>query len=414
MNRLSWSTRINQTIQRKLRANYSSKLKYAIGGLGSLGLLLLISPSCLALEIRVAIKENVGLLTVGSSEEAELKDGSGNLLGILTAKKSFQAQAVSGAVNVNGKQAWQVNIVPKTKNGLVYIGDRWFRGKVRLAKTSSGFTAINQVDLEDYLASVIGKEMYVTWPQAALQAQAVASRSYAMYKIERKKSELYDLLNTTTSQVYGGVEGEAPSTLEAVAATRGQVLTHQGKIIEAVFHSASGGHTENSEYVWMSAVPYLRGVPDFDQNAPVYQWQANFTAAQLRQRLPGVGNIKALVPVQTSPTGRIQQMRIMGDYGSQVISGSQLRKSLGLKSTLIQVQPNFGLVAGQSFAGAPDGFSIQGRGYGHGIGMSQWGAHGMATQGKTYREIVQHYYPGTTINIIPGTAIKIIPETSVN
>lgn len=400
MNRMSWPSFINQRFSNTSKTTFQSTLKASILGLGSLGLSLLISSPSFALEIRVAIKQNIGSLTVGSSEAAQLKDGSGRVLGSLTGQKAFQARAVSGAVSVAGKQAWQLNIVPQTDNGLVFIGDRWYRGTVRLAKTSSGFTAINQVNLEDYLASVIGKEMYVSWPQAALQAQAVASRSYAMYKIKRKKSELFDLLNTTTSQVYGGIEGEAPSTLEAVGATKGQVLTHQGKIIEAVFHSSSGGHTENSEHVWMSAVPYLRGVPDFDQQAPVYQWQANFTAAQLRQRLPGVGNIKAFVPVQTSPTGRVKKMRVMGDYGSQVISGNQLRKSLGLKSTLIQVQPNYGLVAGQVI-GAPNGFSIQGRGYGHGIGMSQWGAHGMATQGKTYRDIIQHYYPGTTLNIMP-------------
>ena len=404
MNRFSWQSLISQFFARSHQKNRQSKLRLSVLGLGSLGLLLLTTAPCAALEIRVAIKQNVGSLIVGSSEDAELKDGSGNVLGNLTGRKAFEAQAVSGAVSVDGKQAGQLKIVPKTDSGLVFIGDRWYRGQVRLAKTSSGFTAINHVDLEDYLASVIGKEMYVSWPQAALQAQAVASRSYAMYKIKRKKTELFDLLSTTTSQVYGGIEGEAPSTLEAVGATKGQVLTHQGKIIEAVFHSSSGGHTENSEHVWMSAVPYLRGVPDYDQEAPVYEWQANFTAAQLRQRLPGVGTIKALLPLQTSPTGRVKKMRIMGDYGSQVISGNQLRKALGLKSTLIQqVQPNYGLVAGQSISGSPNGFSIQGRGYGHGIGMSQWGAYGMATQGKNYREIIQHYYPGTTLNILPTT-----------
>ena len=357
----------------------------------------MVAPS-LALEIRVAIKQNVGNLTVGSSTNAQLKNGKGQVLGSIEGMKALEAQAVPGAVAVNGKRAWQMNIVPETEDGLVFIGDRWYRGTVKLTKTSSGFTAVNKVDLEHYLASVIGKEMYVSWPQAALRAQAIASRSYAIYKIKKQKTALFDLLNTTTSQVYGGVESEAPSTLEAVSATSGQVLTHQGKIIEAVFHSSSGGHTENSEHVWMSAVPYLRGVPDYDQQAPVYQWQANFTASQLRQRLPGVGNIKALIPVQTSPTGRVRKMRVQGDRGSQIISGNQLRKSLGLKSTLIQVQPNFGLVAGQPGSGSPNGFSIQGRGYGHGIGMSQWGAYGMAQQGKSHQEIVQHYYPGAIVS----------------
>lgn len=364
-------------------------------GLGALGLWLAIAVPGLAVDVRVAIRRDVEALTIGSSESAQIKNGRGQVIGNLTAKKAVRAQAVAGAVALNDKQAWQLEVVPETDDGLVFIGDRWYRGKVRLARTSTGLTAINHVDLEMYLASVIGKEMYVSWPQAALQAQAVASRSYALYKIQRQQNKLFDLLSTTTSQVYGGVEGEAPSTLEAVAATEGQVLTHSGKIIEAVFHSSSGGHTENSEHVWMSAVPYLRGVPDYDHEAPVYQWQINFTASQLRQRLPGVGNIRALIPVQTSPTGRVKKLRVQGDAGSQTISGRQLRKSLGLKSTLFQVQPNFAPVAGQPVA--LNGFSILGRGYGHGIGMSQWGAHGMANQGKNYQEIVQHYYPGTIL-----------------
>ncbi|MEM9136478.1 MAG: SpoIID/LytB domain-containing protein [Cyanobacteria bacterium P01_F01_bin.42] len=364
-------------------------------GLGALGLWLAIAVPGLAVDVRVAIRRDVEALTIGSSESAQIKNGRGQVIGNLTAKKAVRARAVAGAVALNNKQAWQLEIVPETDDGLVFIGDRWYRGKVRLARTSTGLTAINHVDLEMYLASVIGKEMYVSWPQAALQAQAVASRSYALYKIQRQQNKLFDLLSTTTSQVYGGVEGEAPSTLEAVAATEGQVLTHSGKIIEAVFHSSSGGHTENSEHVWMSAVPYLRGVPDYDHEAPVYQWQINFTASQLRQRLPGVGNIRALIPVQTSPTGRVKKLRVQGDAGSQTISGRQLRKSLGLKSTLFQVQPNFAPVAGQPVA--LNGFSILGRGYGHGIGMSQWGAHGMANQGKNYQEIVQHYYPGTIL-----------------
>ncbi len=358
-----------------------------------------ISPS-LAQDIRVAIQQNIETLTVGSSTPAKVVDGLGKEVGQLQELNSFQAAAVPGAVQLGAMRAWQLQIVPEGENGLVYIGDRWYRGTVRLVRTSSGFKAINHVNLEDYLASVLGKEVYTTWPIESLKAQAVASRSYAAYKLKKQKNQPYDLGRTTSSQVYGGIESEAPSTIEAVVATRGQILTYGGNVIEAVFHSSSGGHTENSEQVWQSAVPYLRGVPDFDQEAPVYKWTANFTAAQLRQRLPGVGNIKALTPLQTSPTGRVKTMKIQGDGGSQVISGQQLRKALGLKSTLILSTPQFGLLAGSLQGADPQQFTIQGRGYGHGIGMSQWGAYGLAKQGKTYQEIVQHYYPGTALQTL--------------
>ncbi|MCM1984125.1 SpoIID/LytB domain-containing protein [Lyngbya confervoides] len=380
-----------------LRALHPARGSFPKLLLGSMALLFLGGSPSLAREVRVAIQQNAQSLTVGSSTPAKVLDGTGQVLGTIKGLEALQAEAVTGAVNLAGKRAWQLVIVPEDESGLVFIGDRWYRGQARLIRTSDGFVAVNQVDLEDYLASVIGKEMYVSWPLEALKAQAVASRSYAIFKMQKPKSSLFDLLSTTTSQVYAGIESEAPSTLEATAQTRGQVLTYQGKVIEAVFHSASGGHTENSEYVWSSAVPYLKGVPDFDQEAPVFRWTANFTAAQMRQRLPGVGNVRALVPIQSSPTGRLKQVKIVGDAGSQVLSGTQLRKALGLKSTLIEVQPQFGLVAGQATTVLPTQFQISGRGYGHGIGMSQWGAHGMAQQGKTYQDIVQYYYRGTQI-----------------
>lgn len=368
------------------------------GGVGAMLLWLMINAPSLAAPLRVAIRESVSSLTVGSSTPAKLVDGLGRPVGQIPAMEGFEAEAVSGAVAIKDSRAWQLTVVPEG-DGLVFIGDRWYRGNVRLMRTSQGFMAINQVDVEDYLASVIGKEMYVTWPIEALKAQAVASRSYALFKQKKRGKESYDLLSTTSSQVYGGLDGEAPSTREAVKSTRGQILAYNGQVIEAVFHSSSGGHTENSEQVWSSAVPYLKGVEDFDQNAPVYQWTVNFTAAQLRQRLPGVGNIKALTPVQTTPNGRVRQIKITGDAGSQTMSGDQVRKALGLKSALFTAEPQSqaGLVAGTPTVGAPSTFVVSGRGYGHGIGMSQWGAHGMAQQGKTFQEIVLHYYPGTQI-----------------
>ena len=212
-----------------------------------------------AKEIRIAIEQNVRSLTVGSSTPANVYDGLGREVGKLKELDSFQAEAITGAVGIENLKAWQLKIVPEGEDGLVYIGDRWYRGTVRLVRTSAGFTAINHVHLEDYLASVLGKEVYTTWPAESLKAQAVASRSYATHKLKKQKGQSFDLLRTTASQVYGGIESEASSTIDAVVATRGEVLTYQGNVIEAVFHSSSGGHTENSEHVWQSAVPYLRG-----------------------------------------------------------------------------------------------------------------------------------------------------------
>lgn len=353
-----------------------------------------------AREIRVGLKEDVATVTIGSSTSAILTDDKNRTLGKLPALQGFDAVAASGGVSLAHTKAWQITVKPQ-EEGFVYVGDRWYRGQVSLIRSGGGFTVVNRLNIEDYVASVIGKEMYPTWPLEALKAQAVASRSYAIFQQQRPKFKLFDVLSTTTSQVYAGLTSEANSTQAAVKATSGEVLTYQGKLVEAVFHASSGGHTENSENVWVSPVPYLRGVPDFDQTAPVYQWSVSFNAAQLRQRIPGIGDIISMKPIKTTPNGRVQLLKVQGNAGSVVMKGSSVRKALGLRSTLFSTKPAFGLVAGATGSTNPSGFEITGRGSGHGLGMSQWGAYSLANQGKSYREILSHYFQGTTIRPMP-------------
>ena len=366
------------------------------GWLSLLSWLVLIAPAT-ALDLRIAVQEDKQQLNIGSSTPATLIDGAGRSLGQLPAAQPFTATAVPGAVTLAGQKAWQLWVEP-TQGGQVLIGDRWYRGKVRLIRTSQGFMAINHVDLEDYLASVVGKEMYASWPLEALKSQAVAARSYALYRRHKQATPLYDLGSTTTYQVYAGVQGETPSTRAAAQSTAGQVLTYQGNVIEAVFHASSGGHTEHSENVWGGPTAYLRGVPDFDQTSPSFQWSVTLGADQLKQRLPGLGNIVEISPLEHTFTGRVKTVQIVGDAGSRTMTGRQLRQALGLKSTLFAVSPSVGPIASQgTFAGPPTQFLIQGRGFGHGLGMSQWGAYALAQQGKTYQQILQHYYQGTTL-----------------
>lgn len=350
-----------------------------------------------ALELRVAIAENTKQLLVGSSTSAAIRDGAGKELGEVAPLQGYSAGCNSQGVKVSRWHSANLWVQPQGE-GSVYIGDRWYRGRVKLTKTNSGLTAVNYVDLEDYLASVVGKEMYATWPPEALKAQAVAARTYALYKRQKPISTLFDMGDTTTWQVYDGVAGESATTRAAVKSTAGQVITYQGKPIEAVFHAASGGHTENSEDVWSSPVPYLRGVQDFDQTAPVYQWSTRLSAAQLKAKIPGIGNIRAMKPLKTTPHGRISAMQVVGDSGSRTLSGNELRKTLKLKSSLFAIAPLFEPVASANKPAAqPAGFQINGRGYGHGLGMSQWGAYALAQKGYPYQQILLHYYQGTTL-----------------
>ncbi|MBX2865241.1 MAG: SpoIID/LytB domain-containing protein [Leptolyngbyaceae cyanobacterium MAG.088] len=368
---------------------------------GRLGWLMLvcwlawISPAT-AREMRISVQQGQSQLAIGSSTPAKILDGSGNLLGQLPELQGYFATPTNNAVNLADQQAWRLTVKP-ADDGFIYIGNRWYRGSVSLIHTGEGIMAINHVDLEDYLASVVGKEAYTSWPQEVLKAQAVAARSFALYRSQRQNSSLFDLGNTQTYQVYTGIEGEAPSTHAAVQATIGQVLTHGGKLVEAVFHANSGGHTEHSENVWKSVTPYLRGVPGFDEDGRNYQWTESLTATEIKQKLPGVGNIRTIQPLGKTFTGRIKNVQIVGDSGSRTITGRELRKALGLKSTLFEITPQPELVASQAGSSAPSSFQITGKGHGHGLGMSQWGAFAMAKQGKTYQEILQHYYKGTSL-----------------
>lgn len=346
-------------------------------------------------ELRVAIKKEVSQVKIGSSTNAIVRDGSGQVLGQITAMDGFSAQATGGNVAIANWKASRIWIEP-SGDGLVWIGDRWYRGRTLLAASSNQITAINYVDLEKYLYSVLGGEMPPTWPLEALKAQAVAARSYALHQREKTANELYDVGNTTAWQVYEGVEDEYTSTQQAVDATQGQVLAYEGNVIEAVFHSSSGGHTENVEDVWTQPLPYLRAVPDYDQEAPVYQWEKTFTQSELSSLISGVGNIRSMVPERKTPQGRIVTMRVVGDAGEKVISGNAIRSALDLKSTLFEVKALTNNTQDKAGSGTLR-FQITGRGFGHGLGMSQYGANGLARRGYNYQQILLHYYKSASL-----------------
>ena len=358
------------------------------GGLMGLIWLILCLPAQATKELRIAIKKGVSAVQVGSSTPAIVRDAGGRPIGNLAPLDGFTVKPRGSGVNLNQWNSSHLIIEPKD-DGVVWIGDRWYRGKVRIIRQGRGVTALNLVDLEEYLYSVVGAEAYPTWPQEALKSQAVVARTYALYKASRASNRYYDLDTTTNTQVYKGLETEFVTTHEAVKATLGKVLTYNGKVILSAFHSSSGGHTENVEDVWSSPLPYLRGVVDYDQLAPVFQWRKTFNAWEMGRLIGGVGSVRSLIPEKITPHGRIITMKIVGSRGSRQVTDDHLRKALKLKSTLFTISNKNGT------------FIIEGRGYGHGIGLSQWGSHYLAEQGIPYHQILSHYYKNarlTTLN----------------
>ena len=349
--------------------------------------IVLVGPAQAAYELRIAIQDGVSQVGVGSSTPAVIKNEAGEKIGEIGPMNSLVAVSGENGVNLNGYEARHIWVEP-TGDGAVWIGDRWYRGDTQLVSQGNGLLAINHVDIEDYLYSVVGAEMYASWPQEALKSQAVSARTYALYKSYKSNSKLYDLDTTTATQVYKGLNSETNTTVQAVNATRSQVLTYKGEPILAVFHASSGGHTENVEDIWSNPLPYLRGVVDYDKDAPVYQWAKSFSTEQMSGLIGGVGTISSMKPIKVTPQGRIVTMEVVGDEGTKEVSGAQLRKVLGLRSTLF------------SISATGDGFQVSGRGFGHGVGLSQWGARNLAQQGVQYHQILGHYYQGTSISLL--------------
>lgn len=350
--------------------------------------LMFVAPAQAALELRVAVQDGVNRLKIGASTPALIRDGSGQVVGELSGMNAFYASNQSDKLALGQWQANELWIEP-TQEGYVWIGDRWYRGRTRLVLDNDGISAINYVELEEYLYSVVGGEMIPNWPLEALKAQAVAARSYALHKRSQAGKRLYDLDSTTSSQVYGGLNTETRSTHLAVQSTTGQVLTYQGNVILAVFHSSSGGHTENAEDVWSQRLPYLQGVVDYDQQAPVFQWTKTVSNHELNRLLgENIGQIVAVAPEDTTPLGRVVSLKVVGDRATKQISGTQFRKALDLRSTLFTV------------TNVDNNFYIYGRGFGHGVGLSQWGAYYLAQNGINYQQILSHYYQGAQLSAI--------------
>lgn len=347
--------------------------------------LIIIAPVEAAVKLRVAVVKNVQELAIGSSTKALVKDDSGRLVGQIQPMSNTLVSEKDDKIILQNVQASSL-IVEPTGGGYIWIGDRWYRGQLRLLLQDKRILAVNYVDLEEYLYSVVGGEAVPSWPLQALKAQAVAARSYALYQRSKAQSLPYELDTTDATQVYKGLASEYNTTHEAVDGTKGQIMTYKGEVILAVFHSGSGGHTENVEDVWSSALPYLRGVVDYDFESPKYEWNESFSSNQLSDVLQEVGTVKEMIVEKTTPQGRVVSMKVVGTNSTRSFTGNLLRKLLNLPSTLFLVTTT------------PEGFLISGKGFGHGLGLSQWGAYYLAKQGYSYQQILTHYYPNAQLS----------------
>ncbi len=370
-----------------------------------LGLGLTFAPTANAAEIRVAIKRDAAQVNIGSSVDAIVQDGAGKTVGEIKGMNGFVAERQGNVVALDKWKSGVITVQPKDANGVVWIGDRWYRGRVVIVPTANGLTAVNWVDIEQYLYSVLGGEMNGSWHQEALKSQAVAARTYALYKQEGSRNELYDVVDNTYSQVYRGIQDESTGTQMAVNSTQSQVLTHNGKLILAAFHSSAGGKTDNVEEVWVQPLAYLRSVADFDQDAPVYRWTKTYSQSDLSSLFGcGGGTVQSFTPIAKTTGERIKTMKVTTTNGRTCnFDGESMQGKLGLKSNKFAIVPVYKPVASKDPKATPkviDRFDVVGSGFGHGLGLSQYGALGMAKKGYNYQQIVGHYYQKTQLSLI--------------
>jgi len=409
--------------------------------------------------VRVGLVREEPVASLGARGQAIIYDSAGSLLTFFQGEETLAAGA-GNTVSLPGCGVVPGPLVvraaasgdPSTPD-FVTVGGHPYRGELEVFARDGLLTVVNVIPLEDYLLGVVPREMPAGFPAEALKAQAVAARTYALYTQAGRlyAASGYDLVPTTACQVYGGVEAESESTTAAVRATDGEVITYNGSLIGAFFHSTSGGHTESVEFVWGFPCPYLKGVPDSDQDSPHYAWSVAFTADDLSARLEaagyGVGRIYALGGVTPQgPGGRYLDSVVTGSDGEVRLRSEKLRSVLGLRSTRFAVVaerervenvtrplssgslvainaegavapiPTVALVAlGAGYAyplrspelwvaapvRVPASFILNGQGWGHGVGLSQWGARGLALQGLDYLGILTHYYTGVTVGNLP-------------
>ena len=264
-----------------------------------------------------------------------------------------------------------------------------YRGAILIQPNSNDFTVINKIKLEDYLRGVVPSEMPSSWHKEALKAQSVAARTYTISKLNRRKSLGYDLKATVEDQVYLGYSNEKESTNKALEDTQGMVLLDkQKRPIEAYFYSQAGFSTASAADIWgLEHAVYLRPKIMADNSK---FWQKHFTSSQINKKLADLKlkTIKSLTILNTSPDGRARDVLVSDGTRHIKLSGEELRHKLGLRSTFFDTQMNKGTI------------SFVGKGFGHGIGMSQYGAKKLAQQGKSFKYILEYFYPGSKLETI--------------
>lgn len=305
-------------------------------------------------------------------------------------------------------------------NSVLSLGNKPYRGDFAFYGGDSGVLAVNDVPIDDYLRGVVPLEIgtQATADSAAIQAQAVAARSYAYTHLTNEPAQFYDVTDRVTDQVYGGVSVETAAATEAVETTRTLLLKYNGRVVNAPYHSTCGGATAAASEVWRSGdEPYLRSVSDripgtdryYCDGAPRFRWTRTLDGAMVNAALASYlakftsvpGNASGIardigVTARTA-SGRVATITITTNRGNFVLRGNDIRYVLRQPGGALLNSTDFSATIARGRDGAISLLTLRGKGYGHGVGMCQSGAIGRARSGEDFRAILETYYPGTAV-----------------
>lgn len=346
---------------------------------------------------RAAIVNSNGRVTEQSMATSQVVNGDGRI-SALEATRAPTVKSANKTMELAGGSD-TLNLVTLSSNTSAAVR---YRGDMEFTLEDGVLTAVNVLNIEDYLRGVVPAEIPSYWHPEALKAQAVAARNYALESAQTSRG-IFDVRCDVSSQVYGGYDAESPATNKAVDETKGMVMLEGNRMVSAFFHSCSGGYIENSEDVWNNSVSYIRTKPDpYDYNDVYYNWHVNYTTEQLIKKLASAGyefteieDIKELA--YTASGERVKKLQIVGEGMdgepvTVVISNADnVRIALDLRSSLFRLTKKYD--RDENLVGV----EIEGSGWGHGLGMSQYGARGMAEKGYKYQDILKYYYSGVEL-----------------
>ncbi|MDD4363023.1 MAG: SpoIID/LytB domain-containing protein [Atribacterota bacterium] len=446
-------------------------MKYCTKYIGLLFLLFLffviLQLKCFAIEttLRVGLFLNQKEINITSDNGLSVYDiDSQREIANFTKNAKLKITASNSGFTLNGKLLNSINtirILP-SERGFIQVEGNEYRGEIEIINQQNCLNVINIINIEEYLYGVLKKEISPDWPEEALKAQAIAARTFALFNMNKYIDQGYNICATTNSQAYGGLNAEHPSTNKAVNDTRGIIAVYQDEPINAVYHSDSGGHTENSEDVWGGIVPYLRGKKSEYEDIvspPNHEWDYTLKEEEILVKLQQNGykinNIReiaintrteegrvisvdiydnenqkitlkvndfrliigptlirsSLFNINTNSINKIPQENIFIDIKEEVQNKSKktVRDILNERQdfsiaeliNLLQTSKEERTIKETVFEEKEEvnetdicelAFTFAGKGNGHGVGLSQWGAYGMAEKGYNYEEILKYYY----------------------